>query len=95
MLHYFKQRGLPGLRFYPSVQEADSGQIAAFANLINKVETQEEPLAWLLRHPSGIIPIVGSTKPDRIKDAVQATTLTLSREEWYRLFEAARGQRLP
>jgi HD-GYP domain-containing protein (c-di-GMP phosphodiesterase class II) len=49
MLYYFKQRGLPGLRFYPSVREADSGQIVAFAHLINKVETQEEPLAWLLR----------------------------------------------
>ena len=52
-------------------------------------------LAWLLRHPSGIVPMIGSTKPERIKEAAQATNLTLSREEWYRLFEAARGARLP
>jgi predicted oxidoreductase len=52
-------------------------------------------LAWLLRHPAGIIPIVGSTKPVRIQEAAKAADFTLSREEWYRLLEAARGQRLP
>ncbi len=52
-------------------------------------------LAWLLRHPSGIVPIVGSTNPARIAEAVAATNLTLSRDEWYRLIEAARGDRLP
>ncbi|MBM3878681.1 MAG: aldo/keto reductase [Verrucomicrobia bacterium] len=52
-------------------------------------------LAWLLRHPSGIVPIVGSTQPDRIRDCAQADALELTREEWYRLHEAAYGQRLP
>ena len=52
-------------------------------------------LAWLLKHPSGIVPIVGSTQPDRIREAVTATEVELSREEWYQLLDAARGQRLP
>jgi predicted oxidoreductase len=52
-------------------------------------------LAWLLRHPSHIIPIVGSTKPERIAQAAQAAEVVLTREEWYRLLTAARGQRLP
>lgn len=52
-------------------------------------------LAWLLKHPAGIIPIVGSTNPDRIRDAVRADTLELSREEWYTILTAARGQGLP
>jgi len=52
-------------------------------------------LAWLLRHPAGIIPIVGSSKPERIRDAVNAEKVHLSREEWYRLLEAGRGERLP
>jgi predicted oxidoreductase len=52
-------------------------------------------LAWLLMHPAGIVPIIGSTKPERILEAVKATEFKLSREEWYRLFEAARGGRLP
>ena len=52
-------------------------------------------LAWLLKHPARIIPIVGSTNPGRIREAVQATELELTREEWYRLFTAARGEPLP
>lgn len=51
--------------------------------------------AWLLKHPSGIMPIVGSTNPQRIREAVRATDLTLTREEWYRLLLAARGEPLP
>jgi predicted oxidoreductase len=52
-------------------------------------------IAWLLKHPSQIIPIVGTTNPERILEAQKASDLELSREEWYRLFEAAQGQRLP
>ena len=52
-------------------------------------------LAWLLKHPSGIQPIVGSTNPDRIRQATKADELDLSREEWYRLLLAARGEPLP
>lgn len=52
-------------------------------------------LAWLLKHPSGIIPIVGSTNPDRIKDAAQADEVELDREDWYRILVAARGEGLP
>jgi predicted oxidoreductase len=51
--------------------------------------------AWLLKHPSKIVPIVGSTNPERIREAVKATEFVLSREEWYRLFLAARGEPLP
>jgi len=52
-------------------------------------------LAWLLRHPAGIVPLVGSTDPARIRSAVAATSCPLTREEWYRLFTAARGEPLP
>ena len=52
-------------------------------------------LAWLLKHPSKIVPIIGSTDPARIRAAVKADSLDLSREEWYRLFVAARAERLP
>jgi predicted oxidoreductase len=52
-------------------------------------------LAWLLRHPSGIIPIIGSIDLGRIREAVKATETELTREEWYRLLIAARGEPLP
>jgi predicted oxidoreductase len=52
-------------------------------------------LAWLLLHPAGIVPIVGSTRPAGIRDATKALEVKLSREEWYRLLESAREVRLP
>jgi predicted oxidoreductase len=51
--------------------------------------------AWLLKHPSGIMPIVGSTNVERVREAVQAAEMELTREEWYRLLIAARGKPLP
>jgi predicted oxidoreductase len=52
-------------------------------------------LAWLLKHPAQMIPIVGSTQPHNIKEAVKGDAIDLTREEWYQLLEAARGERLP
>ena len=52
-------------------------------------------LAWLLRHPAGIMPILGTMKPERIHESVQADNVELTRIEWYRLFEAANGHAVP
>jgi predicted oxidoreductase len=52
-------------------------------------------LAWLLKHPATIVPIVGSTQPQRIVDATKAETVELSREDWYRLLVAARMEPIP
>ncbi len=52
-------------------------------------------LAWLLRHPAGIVPIIGSAQPARIRASVKATQIELTREQWYRLLTAARAEPLP
>jgi len=52
-------------------------------------------LAWLMKHPAGIVPIVGSTNPVSIREACKAAEIDLSREDWYRLLEVARGEPLP
>ncbi len=51
--------------------------------------------AWLLRHPAQIQVVVGTTNPNRIAGVCEATDIQLSREEWYRLFVAGRGARMP
>jgi predicted oxidoreductase len=51
-------------------------------------------LAWLMRHPSGIIPIYGSTRPEAIREATKADTVELDRNSWYRILLAARGKKL-
>ncbi len=52
-------------------------------------------IAWLLRHPAGIIPLVGSNNPAHIREAAGAAKIALTRQEWYKLWVAARGNRVP
>jgi predicted oxidoreductase len=52
-------------------------------------------LAWIMRHPAGIQPVVGTTRPERIQACALADDVTLSREEWYRLLVASRGAPVP
>lgn len=59
------------------------------------VTREDVALAWLRAHPAGIVPIVGTTQPERIRQAVQSIGLSMDRETWYRLYVAARGARLP
>ena len=48
-------------------------------------------LAWLLRPPSGIVPIIGASKPEHIIDNCAADRITLSRQEWTTLLYAAKA----
>ncbi|MBA4354848.1 MAG: aldo/keto reductase, partial [Novosphingobium sp.] len=52
-------------------------------------------LSWLLAHPAGIIPIVGSQNAGRINEAAAAVNVCWTRPEWYAVFTAARGVPLP
>lgn len=52
-------------------------------------------LAWLLRHPANIQPVIGTVNLDRIKASAEALTIELTREQWYQLYVTARGQALP
>jgi predicted oxidoreductase len=52
-------------------------------------------IAWLLRHPAGILPVLGTTNPERIAAACRADALQLTRDEWYTLYVAGRGRPVP
>jgi predicted oxidoreductase len=52
-------------------------------------------IAWILRHPAQIQPLPGTTNPKRILAACEAEHVDLTREEWYHLFVAGRGENLP
>ncbi len=59
------------------------------------VPAEAVALAWLLKHPAKIVPVLGTTRPDRLEACAKSLEVTLSREEWYRLFETARGRPMP
>lgn len=45
-------------------------------------------IAWLLRHPAHMQPIIGSMNPERIAAICEASNITLSREEWYEVYRS-------
>jgi predicted oxidoreductase len=51
-------------------------------------------IAWILRHPARMQPILGTTNPGRVKDSCKAADITLTRQEWYDIYLAA-GNKLP
>lgn len=48
-------------------------------------------LAWLMAHPSAILPVIGTNNRDRIAQLAKATEITLGREDWFELYTAALG----
>ena len=67
-------------------------EIAAALN----VESIDQVMyAWLLKHPAGIMPIVGSQHINRIKSAVDALEVEMSLEQWYKIYIASKGEELP
>jgi predicted oxidoreductase len=52
-------------------------------------------LAFLMRHPAGVTPILGTKQPARLKACLEAAKVQLSRQDWYRVLEASLGQRMP
>ena len=51
-------------------------------------------VAWITRHPAQIQVVLGTTNPGRVRESAAGSDVTLTRQEWYRLFTAA-GHKLP
>ena len=52
-------------------------------------------LAWVMKIPGNIQPIIGTTNPKRIAACKDAVTIELSRLDWYNLWITARGEKIP
>lgn len=51
-------------------------------------------LAWLLKHPAGLIPVLGTSKIARVQDALKATNINITHEEWYAIWQASKGEEI-
>ncbi|MFM9840276.1 MAG: aldo/keto reductase family oxidoreductase [Cyclobacteriaceae bacterium] len=49
-------------------------------------------LAWLLKHPSNIFPILGTTKPERIIEAAKSIGINLDKQDWFDMLKWAMGK---
>lgn len=52
-------------------------------------------LAWILKHPSGVHPVIGSTNLKHIKAASKAVSIHLTTQDWFKILEASQGHEVP
>jgi predicted oxidoreductase len=52
-------------------------------------------LAWLMRHPSGIFPIIGTTRPDRIEEAARSMAIAMDRQDWFEILKGVMRREMP
>ncbi|PRX56492.1 putative oxidoreductase [Flagellimonas meridianipacifica] len=77
-----------------------SQEMEAIKNVLNtlgeKYDAAHDQIlyAWLRKHPAGIIPVLGTSKLERIQTAHKALDINLTHEEWYMLWEAAIGREI-
>lgn len=71
--------------------------IQVATTIANRLNTgiNEILIAWLHKHPSGILPVVGTTKIERLIQAKNAASIQLTNEDWFRLWVAATGEEIP
>lgn len=81
---YFNETTSQGRRLRYTVQQIDEKYKHPGEDLIL--------LAWLLRHPVGMIPILGTSKVERLRDALLAPKLSIDEQDWYEILEASRGK---
>lgn len=89
---------LGGGRLMRQDDEAAARVRAAVAELLDKhggATVDQVAYAWIMAHPSAPMPIIGSNQLERIESVARAVNITLSREEWYALWTAAQGRRIP
>ena len=82
-----------------SPTSADASTAELVAQLAGDYGTSGEGvlLGWLMKHPAGIAPVIGTVNPGRIRACVDAAKVAaaMSRADWYRLWVTARGSNIP
>lgn len=79
-------------------QNAQNSRISQSLELLcEKYQVTESQLlvSWLLRHPAGIHPVVGTTRTARLKESMEALHLDLELEDWFTMLVASRGEKVP
>ncbi len=72
---------------YRSIAATAARLAEKYATGINQVL-----IAWLLTHPSGVLPVVGTTKIERLVQANAASSIQLERQDWFALYTASLGE---
>jgi predicted oxidoreductase len=52
-------------------------------------------LAWIMKHPSGVLPVIGTTSEDRIKNCSKAISIQFTLEDWFAIWTESIGAPVP
>lgn len=66
--------------------------LTEIGNSIGNYTPEQIATAWLLKHPSGIVPIIGSLDIQRIEKIATSKEIELSQQQWYKILEASTGK---
>lgn len=90
---------LGGGLIFQHTEDERSQRIRLMANSLGKKygdKTIDQILiAWLVKHPSNILPVLGTGNIERVKAAVEALSIDISTEDWFKLWEASIGEEVP
>lgn len=79
-------------------EKADDAKVLGIQKIVNELAEKHSAmadqilLAFLRKHPAGIVPVLGTSKISRVKSALESLKINLSHEEWYKLWQAAIGR---
>lgn len=59
------------------------------------VDTTAVAMAWLMHHPVGVVPVMGSNQLPRMGTFAQALEVPMDRQTWFELYELANGHEVP
>lgn len=74
------------------VSRAARAKVSELAGKYNNATTTQFFIAWLLKHPSKIFPVVGTSKPERLIEAARSIDVALDTQDWYEMLKAVRGR---
>ncbi|MEM0921468.1 MAG: aldo/keto reductase [Pseudomonadota bacterium] len=98
---FLQERGVAPMAWSPlgggSLMTGDhtAGQALDQVASAQGVDRAAVAVAWLLAHPAGIVPVMGTNKLDRIATFSDALKVKMDRETWFALYEAANGAEVP
>lgn len=70
-------------------------KLAAQLSMKYNVEIDVLLLAWILKHPAGILPVFGTANKTRIANLMKATEFQMELEDWFALWTASAGNPIP
>jgi predicted oxidoreductase len=60
-----------------------------------KATDNQMALAWLLKHPSMIFPVIGTTKAERIAESAKAVGIKIDVQDWFEMLKVVQGKEMP